>query len=573
MVRVDHLYKIYKIYQRPSDRLKEWLTPRSMRFHRDFVALNDVSFGVDKGRSVGIVGANGAGKTTLLKILAGTTQPTSGTVEVQGSMAALLELGMGFHPDFTGRQNIMMSGRMLGMKEEEIGERMEEIISFSELGDFIDRPLRTYSSGMQVRLGFAVATSVSLDLLIIDEALSVGDAYFQQKCIRKIKEFKTRGVTILFVSHDPGMVKTLCDEALLLDEGRLVDVGNPEEVLEYYTALLARKASQHRFFTIDRRSSSADRRVGHRLGTFQAVITEVHILNAKGEATEAVIAGERVGVQAQATFLTEIENPTFGFLIRDRLGNDVFGTNTFHQHVSLGRYRPGDRLKIQFNFDMNIGPGEYTLTVALHSLDVHLYDCYDWADRILIFKVLPSMDFRFIGTAKLVPTVQFKQEVAEGFEDASRILGEVFADAPSCLDMGPSSDRFLSMGWYGVEGEEPTWFRWTEGAFSFILRPQGSKVHLQLSSAQPDIAEHPVKGIGYAYTTPLGKFILDTPGPIAVALTFPDEYQDTVVPFRVVLNRTWRPSELLGAADERELGVTVHRIWSGGEQDDSAHAT
>ncbi|HQH12972.1 MAG TPA: ABC transporter ATP-binding protein, partial [Candidatus Sumerlaeota bacterium] len=198
------------------DRILDWVVPGAGKRYRDFWALRQVSFSIPKGRSVGIIGANGAGKSTLLKLISGTAKPTSGEVRVQGKIAALLELGMGFHAEFTGRQNIRMNGKLLGLTDDELDERIPKIIAFSELGDFIDQPLRTYSSGMYVRLGFSVVASVDPDILIVDEALSVGDLHFQQKCIRRIREFHEQGTTLLFVSHDPGAVKLLCEEAILL---------------------------------------------------------------------------------------------------------------------------------------------------------------------------------------------------------------------------------------------------------------------------------------------------------------------------------------------------------------------
>ncbi|MDX1385243.1 MAG: ABC transporter ATP-binding protein, partial [Thermoanaerobaculia bacterium] len=233
-IRAQNLSKVYKRYAAPRYRLLEWLTLGAIRRHEELWALRQVSFEVAAGEAVGIVGQNGAGKSTLLKLIVGTTRPTEGSFEVAGRVSALLELGMGFHPEFSGRQNAVMALQMMGAEESEAESRLPEIAAFSELDGFLEQPLRTYSSGMQMRLGFAVATTRRPDILIVDEALSVGDAYFQHKCIRRIRGFKEAGTTMLFVSHDPAAVKTLCDRALLLDGGVLVREGPAEAILDYY---------------------------------------------------------------------------------------------------------------------------------------------------------------------------------------------------------------------------------------------------------------------------------------------------------------------------------------------------
>ncbi|MBI1784576.1 ABC transporter ATP-binding protein, partial [Candidatus Sumerlaeota bacterium] len=231
MIQAEGLSKRYMIYGRPIDRLHDWFAPESRRWGKPFWALRDINLTVAEGTSLGVVGVNGAGKSTLLKLLTGTTVPTSGTYSIRGRVSALLELGMGFHPQFTGRENILFNGKMLGLTDAELRERTPAIIEFAEIGDFIDQPLRTYSSGMSLRLAFAIAASVEPDVLIIDEALSVGDLHFQQKCLARIRRFQEAGVTILFVSHDPALIKSFCTEAILLDGGLLIDHGKPGAVL------------------------------------------------------------------------------------------------------------------------------------------------------------------------------------------------------------------------------------------------------------------------------------------------------------------------------------------------------
>src|SRR5215831_17789840 len=258
VLRVVRLRKEFHFYQRPWDRIIEWISGGRLQRSQIFVALKDITFHVAQGQAIGIIGANGAGKSTLLKIICGTLFPTAGHVELVGRVASLLELGAGFHPDFTGRQNIVFNARFLGLSDEEIHERMGAIIEFSELREFIDRPLRTYSSGMQVRLAFAVVANVNPRILIIDEALAVGDAYFQQKCIRCIRQFREEGVTLLFVSHDPTTVKTLCDEALLLHHGAVVDRGRPEKVLANYNTLIAREAGTRDILSLESKQGTTE---------------------------------------------------------------------------------------------------------------------------------------------------------------------------------------------------------------------------------------------------------------------------------------------------------------------------
>ena len=243
-INVTNLGKAYKQYPSRWSRLIEWMDPRVRPRHRLHWVLQDLSFSVSAGEALAIIGINGAGKSTLLKMIVGTTQPTTGSVQMVGRVAALLELGMGFHPDFTGRQNALMAGQLLGMSVEEVSARMPEIEEFAEIGEYIDQPVRVYSSGMQVRLAFAVATASRPDVLVVDEALSVGDIYFQHKSFDRIREFRKQGTTLLIVSHDKASIQSICDRAILLNAGKLAMEGTPEAVMDYYNALLAAHQKQ-----------------------------------------------------------------------------------------------------------------------------------------------------------------------------------------------------------------------------------------------------------------------------------------------------------------------------------------
>ena len=394
---VSNLGKSYRRYARAWHRLGEWGSGGRLVWHEAFWVLRGITFSVASGESVGIIGLNGAGKSTLLKILTGTTQPTEGQAQTGGRVAALLELGMGFHPDFTGRQNALMAGQLLGLPLREIAALMPGIEAFAEIGEYVDQPIRTYSTGMVVRLAFSVATAARPEILILDETLSVGDAYFQHKCIRRIKEFQDAGTTILFVSHDPEAVKTLCGRALLLDGGRLIQDGPPDRVLDYYNALIAKREANQEIL----QAEAAGGRTTTRSGTFEARIAEIDLLDAEGRPARAFSVGDRGRIRARVRFASAVRAPTIGILIRDRIGNDVFGTNSFHVAPPDGVYEPGEVLTADFDLPLNLGPGTYTLTVAVHSDATHLVDNYDWWDKVIAFEIVPGSEPAFIGTTWL----------------------------------------------------------------------------------------------------------------------------------------------------------------------------
>ena len=396
-VAVSGLGKAYRRYARPWHRLAEWLSGGHLVWHRTFWALRDVGFSVPAGESAAIIGLNGAGKSTLLKILTGTTQPTEGHVHIAGRVAALLELGLGFHPDFTGRQNVVMAAQLMGLSAEEISAVMPEVEAFAEIGDYIDQPLRTYSTGMIVRLAFSVATARRPDIMIVDEALSVGDAYFGPKCVRRLREFQRAGCTILFVSHDPVAVKTLCSRALLLDAGRLIQDGSPDVVLDRYNALIARREANRQILQAETEGG----RISTRSGTFEARFVDVDVLDGDGRPARAFIVGDRARVRVRVRFASRITAPTVGILIRDRLGNDVFGTNSFHVAPIAETYEPGDEMMVDFAVQLNLGVGTFTLTVAVHSDATHLLNNYDWWDKMIAFQMVPGPEPAFIGTAHL----------------------------------------------------------------------------------------------------------------------------------------------------------------------------
>ncbi|MFH2067795.1 MAG: ABC transporter ATP-binding protein [Pseudomonadota bacterium] len=405
-IEIQNLGKCYKQYSSRWSRLLDWMT--DTRYGRpDYKwALKDITFHVEKGESVGIIGQNGAGKSTLLKLLTGTTQPTEGGIQISGMVSALLELGLGFHPDFTGRENAVISCQMMGFSHSHIDSLLPEIEKFSELGSYFTQPLRVYSTGMQMRLAFSTATIVCPDILIIDEALSVGDAHFQHKCIQRIRSYKEQGTTILFVSHDPMAVKSICDRAILFDNGTLLQDGKPEAVLDYYNGLIAKKNMDDEIVQIQSESGKMATRSGRK----DAYIQDVDMLDEQNKKSRAFAVGDMARIKCRIHFNEILDDPTIGFIIRDRLGNDVFGTNTFHLHANTGSHRPGTDITVTFITRLNIGFGNYSITIGIHTGDTHIENNFDWWDHCLVFQVLPNSSFSFIGTAALPVEVEIDEE-------------------------------------------------------------------------------------------------------------------------------------------------------------------
>ena len=403
-IRVHKLGKAYKQYGTRWSRLAEWALPFRGPRHRLKWVINDISFQLAPGEAVGIIGTNGAGKSTLLKLITGTTQPTSGSVQMTGRVAALLELGMGFHPDFTGRQNAYMAGQLIGMGVDEISALMPEIEAFADIGDYIDQPVRVYSSGMQMRLAFSVATARRPDVLIVDEALSVGDAYFQHKSFERIRAFRRLGTTLLIVSHDRAAIQSICDRAILLDGGQLVKQGRPDEVMDYYNAMLAERGNE----TVAQ-EVAADGRTQTSSGTGEASVTDIWLENEAGEKVEMVNVGTAVTLRVRARINAALPKLVLGYLIKDRLGQDMYGTNTYHMDQVLHDLRPGEEVDYRFAFPLNLGPGSYSVTTALTSTDTHLTDNYEWRDLAFLFIVMNMNRKLFVGCNWIEPSLRIER--------------------------------------------------------------------------------------------------------------------------------------------------------------------
>ena len=395
---MSNIGKAYRRYAHPRDRLTEALLRGKPR-HEKIWVLRNVDVTIEPGESVAIIGQNGAGKSTLLKLATGVTKPTVGTLERSGRIAAILELGIGFHPEFTGRQNILIAGQLMGIGMHEMAKAMPSIAEFAEIGAYFDQPLRTYSSGMHVRLAFAVATAIRPDILILDEALAVGDAYFQHKCAARIREFKRQGTTLVFVSHDPVAVRTLCDRALLFDRGMLAKDGAPDQVLEYYNAAIAQREAEYQIRSVEMATPGQPRT---RSGDRKATIESVDLVDASGASVRAMPSNAPVRIRIELAVHAPLDALTVGFLIRDRVGNDAFGTNTFHLEAPVAPLVAGERYECEFLIEaVALGHGHYSIAVALHESDSHLVRNHDWWDQALVFQVVRSAEPYRIGIANL----------------------------------------------------------------------------------------------------------------------------------------------------------------------------
>lgn len=402
-LRASNLGKAYRDWGSEWKRVGSWLglpmRPRS----EDWV-LRHVSFSISSGEAVGIVGQNGAGKSTLLKLVTGTLKPTEGTVETGGRIAAILELGLGFDPELTGRQNALHSATLMGFAQDQVELAMAEIEGFAEIGEYFDQPVRTYSSGMQVRVAFAVVTAFRPDVLIVDEALSVGDAYFQHKSFDRIRQFQQQGTALLIVSHDRTAIQSLCSRAILLERGRVIRDGAPEEVMDYYNALIAERENS----TVREDSHSSGKRQIVS-GTGEAVVESVSLHDASGAAVEYVEVGSQVELRVDVLAREDIPRLVLGYMIKDRLGQPVFGTNTHHTGQAEPDVAAGGRLSYRIHFPMNIGPGTYSISTALVSTETHLVNNYEWRDLALLFTVSNADQPMFVGTAWIPPRIEIER--------------------------------------------------------------------------------------------------------------------------------------------------------------------
>jgi ABC-type polysaccharide/polyol phosphate transport system ATPase subunit len=406
-ITVQSVSKYYKLYSKPSDKLKEMLLLNKKKFHTDFWALRDVSFEVEKGQTVGIVGQNGSGKSTLLKIITGVLQPTTGNVCLNGRVAALLELGAGFNPEFTGRENVYLNGAIQGFSRKEMDERIEAIEAFAEIGRFIDEPVKTYSSGMYVRLAFSAAIHVDPDILVVDEALAVGDSRFQMKCFRKFEEFQEKGKTILFVTHDVQTVKQYCNYAYLLDKGKIIDYGEPNKVVNSYYQIIY--ANDEEMATLNNAKGAQDEPVEYqeaRYGTREGEIVDVQIINSKGEIVEKIDSCEECVFRVIAKVHKDMDYPIIGFTIKTINGIEVFAMNTYNEKVVIPPQKKGNVFCVEFKHVLSLGKGDYFLSSGLSEKMEHDIIAIDRRLDFKKFAVMPNN--LSIGVANLNSRIEVK---------------------------------------------------------------------------------------------------------------------------------------------------------------------
>lgn len=413
MISVQNVSKRYPLYPRAVDRLRSSLRlGKRASFSRDFWAVRNVSFRVEKGEVLALLGPNGSGKSTLLQIISGILQPTTGRVLCGGRIAALLELGAGFNPEFTGRENVFMNSEIMGLSPGQIDTAFPAIEAFAEIGQFMNRPVKEYSTGMYVRLAFSTAIHVDPEILIVDEALSVGDAIFSSRCIRKFEEMREKKLTVLLVSHDLGLVKRLADRAVFLVEGQMQMEGTASEAVNRYVGFVHER---QRGTGLEAGEKSAVES-SFRHGDHASKIVRVQTLDANGEPRGVFAWGEPMRIRVRAAFREENANPIVGILVRSRLGMDVFGTNTRVEGIEIGKVEAGEELEVDFEMDCQFSRQEYTLTAATQHWDGA---SQDWLDDVLSFRVADAKDVA--GVLRLQPKIRIRKFATEALGGAVSI--------------------------------------------------------------------------------------------------------------------------------------------------------
>ncbi|MBL4606533.1 MAG: ABC transporter ATP-binding protein [Pseudomonadales bacterium] len=391
LLKVENLGKAFRSYRSEWLRFARWFGLPAKPSEEHWV-LRHINFSIEPGEAIGIIGQNGAGKSTLLKMITGTLQPTEGQVHINGRIAAILELGMGFNPELTGRQNVFHSAGLMGFNPQQIQDAMTDIEAFAEIGDYFDQPVRAYSSGMQMRVAFAVATAYRPEILIVDEALSVGDTYFQHKSFSRIREFQEQGTTLLIVSHDRTAIQSLCNRAILLENGAVIKDGSPEEVLDFYNAIIAEKENS----TVEVKKLE-NGKVQTSSGTGEAKVEEIILYNSKGEVADFIAVGEQIELHITVKIHQNIETLVLGYGIKDRLGQVMYGTNTWHTKQVIEKPTAGNKYRFVLTFPANFGAGSYSIQTALVDQNSHLSANYEWRDLALVFNVINIDKAQFAG--------------------------------------------------------------------------------------------------------------------------------------------------------------------------------
>ncbi|MCI8863848.1 MAG: ABC transporter ATP-binding protein [Lachnospiraceae bacterium] len=458
-VQVEEVSKVYRLYDRPIDRLKESLSITHKNYHKDFFALNHISFKVKKGETMGIIGTNGSGKSTILKIITGVLTPTAGTVQVEGVISALLELGAGFNMDYTGIENIYMNGSMMGFSRKEMEAKLQDILDFADIGDFVYQPVKTYSSGMFVRLAFALAINVEPEILIVDEALSVGDVFFQSKCYRRMEEIRQNGTTILMVTHDMGSVIKYCDRVVLLNRGEFVAEGEPGRMVDLYKKILAnqmddldeelakmndfsggmvsagedlegpgpdggagpgsRKASPlagggHQGFMKEHITINANRT---EYGDKRAEIYDLGMFDERGNLTNLLLKGEYFTIREKIRFYADLQAPIFTYTIKDKKGTDLSGTNTMFEGAEIKPVKAGDEYEVAFRQKMTLQGGEYLLSMSCTGFEQGEHTVYHRLYDVANITVISNKNT--VGVYDMESQVEAEYKPANRMDDSS----------------------------------------------------------------------------------------------------------------------------------------------------------
>lgn len=560
-ISIRNLGKRYRAFSSPLERLKEIAFPSATQHSREFVALQNVNLEIPRGCAVGVIGPNGAGKSTLLKILAGIIDPSEGEVHVNGKIASIIELGAGFHPDFTGRQNVFLNATIMGYSSAHSRRVYDDIVRFCELGKYMDMPVKTYSSGMFVRLAFAVAISAEPEILLVDEALAVGDAVFAHRCLSRIREMRDRGVTIVFVSHDTNTIAGVCDRAIFIDRGQLVADGPPKDVIHLYLLNVAERlttlnergnaaAAFHEVGAVASTSEDSERR----FGSFQARITDIFIEDEAGARLEKIVTGTATVVRMIVRFDHGIGNPVFGVMIRNRFGVEIFGTNTYLRKMGTGDFQHGDTLEVRFRIPMMLGAGVYSVSVAVHTAGGHFFD---YRVDARVFEVVGVTDT--IGIASLPAQIGFRRVGREAASEDG-LLEKIYSAAPSEIFMGSDAEPFLTGEWYAPQHQDDLVCRWMgRTAQVFIRIPQrAAAIQALVRTFCPEAPQNPLVvdcfvGDEKAATAQIAGFEwteIEIPAPAAM--------RGRVVGVRLCADRTWVPRDYdHQSTDTRELSVLV----------------
>ena len=531
------------------------------RSREELLALNDVSFAVKRGEMLGIIGPNGSGKSTLLKLITRILEPTSGSITVDGKVFALIELGAGFHPDLTGRENVYLNGSILGLSQEEMDAKFKEIVGFAELERFINVPLKHYSSGMYMRLGFAIAINVEPDILLIDELLAVGDESFQKKCLAKIEEFKQQGKTMVFVSHSLETVRKLCDQAIWLEQGEIRSIGSPDKVIYDYLDDLRRKEGvaldeKHRHL----RYELEEQQLENRWGSGEVEIYDVQLLGGDGEEQHVYQTGDIMIIRLYYEVKEPVADLTFGVGIHRSDGLHIHATNTFAKQVHYDANVGKGTVELEYR-ELPLSTGTYAVSVGVWFGDKWqlLYDMHSQMYQFSVWGAegegLIALPHRWLGGRPLDTS-------AEEAPPRSRMNWERL---PTHVLMGENDEHCLDGGWHEVEDWPPK-VRWTQKRASLLLMPDGSASRLSMIAWCPQPALSPQSGRVYVDGRVVGKFDLTDSGSRTFAFRLPPIRLRPNVskPIKVTIEvkQTITPAEAGLSEDRRELGVAVQEIWT-----------